>query len=277
MKIFDCFPFLNELDLLEIRLNELYDVVDYFVLAEATKTHSGNNKPLYYHMNKSRFADFQDKIIHLIIDDMPMTEEEINNAITPRDKIWLESEWQFEGNWVRERFQRNAIMRAIKDADPRDIIIIEDADEMIRAEVVANLDTIMADSSIAIDQSLHTYYLNWKCTNMEWQGSKVLRREFVNNLSEHRCHTLMAKRIYNGGWHFNFLGGAEAIKAKLVSFAHQEFNVDEVMDNIQHRLNHRKDALGRLYKYEIVPIDGTYPKYIIDNLDKYKHWIYRGE
>ena len=30
--IYDCFPFFNELDVLEIRLNVLYDIVDYFVI-----------------------------------------------------------------------------------------------------------------------------------------------------------------------------------------------------------------------------------------------------
>ncbi|MBO9668238.1 MAG: N-acetylglucosaminyltransferase, partial [Bdellovibrio sp.] len=37
-KVYDCFSFFNELDLLEIRLNELDSVVDHFVLMEATKT-----------------------------------------------------------------------------------------------------------------------------------------------------------------------------------------------------------------------------------------------
>ncbi|DAB19112.1 TPA: glycosyl transferase GT17 family protein, partial [Candidatus Gastranaerophilales bacterium HUM_19] len=32
--IYDCFPFFNELDVLEIRLNVLYDIVDYFVITE---------------------------------------------------------------------------------------------------------------------------------------------------------------------------------------------------------------------------------------------------
>ena len=31
MKIYDCFPFYNELDLLELRLEELYDHVDKFL------------------------------------------------------------------------------------------------------------------------------------------------------------------------------------------------------------------------------------------------------
>ena len=43
-KIYDCFKFYNELDLLEIRLNELDPHVDFFVIVEATKTHSGKKK-----------------------------------------------------------------------------------------------------------------------------------------------------------------------------------------------------------------------------------------
>lgn len=67
--IFDAFSFYNELDLLEIRLHELSDVVDFFVLVEATRTHSGRFKPLYYKMNRHRFSHFNDKIIHIIVDD----------------------------------------------------------------------------------------------------------------------------------------------------------------------------------------------------------------
>ena len=51
-KIYDCFLFFNELDLLEIRLNVLNDYVDYFVLVEATQTFTNKDKPLYYKENK---------------------------------------------------------------------------------------------------------------------------------------------------------------------------------------------------------------------------------
>ena len=43
MKIYDCFLFFNELELLEIRLNVLNDYVDYFVLVESTKTFSNKD------------------------------------------------------------------------------------------------------------------------------------------------------------------------------------------------------------------------------------------
>ena len=52
MKVFDSIIFFNELELLEMRLNILNDVVDYFVVTESPFTVSGNEKPLYYAENK---------------------------------------------------------------------------------------------------------------------------------------------------------------------------------------------------------------------------------
>ena len=51
--IYDCFPFFNELELLEMRLHELSGVVDKFVLVEATRTFTNKPKPLYFQENQS--------------------------------------------------------------------------------------------------------------------------------------------------------------------------------------------------------------------------------
>jgi beta-1,4-mannosyl-glycoprotein beta-1,4-N-acetylglucosaminyltransferase len=40
--VFDCFPFFNELDVLEIRLNEMNSVADYFVILESRETYGGH-------------------------------------------------------------------------------------------------------------------------------------------------------------------------------------------------------------------------------------------
>ena len=53
MKVYDCFLFFNELDLLEIRLNELNDVVDKFVIVESTESFSKKKKPLYFQENNN--------------------------------------------------------------------------------------------------------------------------------------------------------------------------------------------------------------------------------
>ena len=47
MKIFDCFTYFNEDLVLDIRLNILNKFVDYFVIVEANKTHSGKKKKNY--------------------------------------------------------------------------------------------------------------------------------------------------------------------------------------------------------------------------------------
>ena len=55
---------------LQVRLNELYDVVDYFVIAESRVTHQNDPKALHYSENKSRFARFEGKIVHVTIDKL---------------------------------------------------------------------------------------------------------------------------------------------------------------------------------------------------------------
>jgi len=229
--IFDAFQFHNEIDILDIRLHELSDVVDWFVLVEATKTHSGKDKPLYYKENRDRFAKFSSRILNICVQDMPMTKAELNATLTQQDYLWIESDYQREDNWVRERFQRNAMMRILKEAaDPDDVIIIGDADEIVKATVLENLD--LCEGSNAVEQTLNTYYANWQCTN--------------------------------------------AVREKIKSYAHQEFNVPGVLDRVEGRLANKKDALGRLYEYKVVPIDYEhFPSYLVDNQDKFSHLIYR--
>jgi len=275
--IFDCFQFFNELELLEIRLHELSDVVDKFVLVEATRTHTGLRKSLWYEDNKLLFRNFYDKIIHVIVEDMPITPEEIQAFLSSEGEGWIQSDYQYGGNWVRERFQRNAIMRGLVNADPEDIVIIGDADEIIRATVVEQLKNTIGDDIMSVDLALYSGYINLRCTNMPWWSGKILKKKLITTPSEDRFHTLGTRGIQNGGWHFNFLGGVEAIKTKVMSYAHQEFNRQSVFENLEKQLAEGKDVFGRDYLYKVVPIDESYPKYILDNLDKFDHLIYKGK
>ena len=60
-----------------------------------------------------------------------------------------------------------------------------------------------------------------------------------------------------------------------MSSAHQEENIPEISDlkKISSRLNNLKDIRGRNYEYKKENIDNSYPKYIINNLNKFKDWI----
>ena len=68
-KVYDLFLIDTELDLLEIRLNELDREVDYFVILEPSTTFHMDPKPLHLRDNISRFNDFQHKMIHRVLDD----------------------------------------------------------------------------------------------------------------------------------------------------------------------------------------------------------------
>ena len=50
MKIYDCFQFFNEQNVLELRLNILHKFVDFFVIVESTTDHQGNTKKLNFEM-----------------------------------------------------------------------------------------------------------------------------------------------------------------------------------------------------------------------------------
>ena len=55
---------------MQIRLHEVYDVVDHIVLVESATTHQNKPKPLHYKENAAHFARFADKIIHIALDDL---------------------------------------------------------------------------------------------------------------------------------------------------------------------------------------------------------------
>ena len=63
MKIFDCFIFNHEIELLEMRMNILNDYVDKFVITEGDITFSGKPKESHFSNNRERFAKWEDKII----------------------------------------------------------------------------------------------------------------------------------------------------------------------------------------------------------------------
>ena len=48
MKIFDCFSYLDEDLLLELRLNILNEYIDHFVIVEGNKTWQNNHKNFNY-------------------------------------------------------------------------------------------------------------------------------------------------------------------------------------------------------------------------------------
>ena len=281
--IYDCFIVFNELDLCEIRFNVLKDVVDKFVVVEGTLTHTGKPKPLYFHENRERFAAFKDKIIHVVVDDFPAPPE----GYSERD-----------ASWMREDFQRNAMVRGLKDAKPTDLVMISDVDEIPRPEVIERLKRRPVKGVVALGIEVFCYYLNFKnYTHYEITAPKLLTyatlidpqtyagmRPLVNHdpwvnrgptMTNIRC--IRPDRVAkHAGWHFSYLGGAEAIIRKIGSIAIEYANEKNTNAAwLSEVIEKGEDITGCGGRYFAVPLDGRrYPKYLLENRGKYSALIY---
>jgi beta-1,4-mannosyl-glycoprotein beta-1,4-N-acetylglucosaminyltransferase len=65
--IYDCFMLFNELKVMELRLSELEETVDRFVVVEAPVTHADLPKSLAFAKNRSRFARWNDRVVHVVV------------------------------------------------------------------------------------------------------------------------------------------------------------------------------------------------------------------
>ncbi|MFM2042446.1 MAG: hypothetical protein RLY86_1022 [Pseudomonadota bacterium] len=203
-RVYDCFPFFNELDLLELRLAELDGVVDRFVLVEATHTHAGLPKPLHYAENAGRFAAHAHKIIHVVVEDDP-------------------------GGfaWLREAHQREAIGRGLVGCAPDDLVIIGDADEILRPETITRMRHAPATSTglFAPHLDIYLYFLNLRSPD-PWVSVAAAPFELVRRVGTNTMRYLakqgIGEVVPSAGWHFTWMGGIDRFLAKLDAFAHRE-------------------------------------------------------
>lgn len=282
MKIYDCFNFFNELDILELRLNILNDSVDYFVIVESSVKHSGEIKPFYFEENKERYSKFLDKIIHFKVYDTP---ERFDNLESGSDET-LNQIYNFANNqphfrfckhnqpdYGRDFFQKECVRRPLVNCKDEDVIIISDLDEIPNPDILTNIKSLDFNNIYRFNQNMYCYYLN-VLKEHNWFGSRILSYQKLKNLSvnEIRGDNSLSLAINNGGWHFSFMGGEEMVKNKIKSYSARDLGSDRVFNSIKSNMENNIDPFfrGNLQKVEI---DNSYPEYLLKNLDKYKHLI----
>ena len=241
MKIFDCFTYFNEADILRIRLEELGDLVDFFVIIEASETFTGSSKRFYFDDIPSWIDKWKDKIIRVKV-NFP---QDVNTS------------------WLKEYYQRNAIISGLSLAEPEDIIIISDADEIINSNIVSQLKLIEKPARLDVKQYFWNY--NWQVPQHCNQGARPIVARF-KDLETHSCQELRAgdwHTIPDAGWHFSFFGETEKIKNKIESFAHTEYDIAEYKNDeaILYRINNGIDPFDR-FPLKYYEIDQTYPKFV---------------
>lgn len=258
--------FSTEIELLEFRFMELYDSVDYFILVESDKTHTGKPKPLVYSDNKDRFNDFNDKVIYLQVGDFPKYDTSTHN-----------------GMWGAENMQRNAIMFGLESvAEIGDKVLVSDCDEIWNKKVLTK--HLNQNKWMVFQQKLYYYYLNC-IQNQNWYGTVLADYGSFNNVQDLRnfgrnidfnIHN-RDRVIDNGGWHYSFMGGADKIKEKVDNIAESSLIIDKIgtIDEIKQKMETIQDLWGRTENYakkSLVDIsDG--PEKIKEFINKYPTFI----
>lgn len=281
MKIYDCFNFFNELDILELRLNILNNTVDYFVIVESNLTHSGQPKPYYFEENKYRFEKFLPKIISYHIEDnpsdfvnLPTTDDDILNQIYTYIKTQNNRfDRVNQPDYGRDFFQKESVRRPLKNCDDNDIIMISDADEIPDPYIFNNMNWFLKDKIYSLNQPTYYYYLN-VLKQKDWYGTKLSSYGTLKNLSfnEVRGNQDLSSKLLSAGWHFSFMGGKDMVKNKLLNYSARDLVNNRVLDCLEHNINNNIDPFFR-DTLQIVEIDYKYPDYLINNLSKYKHLI----
>ncbi|AMJ95888.1 hypothetical protein AVL56_17285 [Alteromonas stellipolaris] len=247
--IYDCFIYNNESELLEIRLEELENQVDKFVIVESNITFSGAKKNITLDTSSALYEKHRDKIIHILVDNMP----------------------QNPNPWIKETYQRNAMLKGLNSAKPNDIVIFSDADEIPRVDVIekkiSNRDISLLEQDF--------YYYKFNLYRGKW--SKACTSLFKNFcVSPQEARTLFsAPIIKESGWHFSYLMDEIQISEKIESFSHQEFNTEENRDPalIKEKIEQRLDLFGRNKKMEVTEFDNSFPDYLTKNREKFKRFI----
>ena len=235
IKIYDVFPFFNELDLLEIRLNILDPYVDYFVIVEADQTFSGNPKPLYFKENKERYKKWDHKIKYHTIEHVPKDQQDVEQRLNNTKHMDLEErkilEYTLSNDtidhskpyWVKEFYIKESIRKALIGLNDEDICYLSDLDEIWSPHLIIDYSK---DNYFKPRQLPYMYYLNNRSDEdwMGWSGTVVTKYKNIRNRCLNDIRSLKHKTTFtvlsNGGWHFNFQGGIEGARRKISEADH---------------------------------------------------------
>ncbi len=275
-KIYDCFCYCNEDMLLELRLETLWDYVDYFVISEAVYTQVGNPKPLNFDVN--RFSKYQEKIRYLVVDHYP-----------PGPVSF----------WKNENYQRNYLVYGLYDARDNDWILVSDLDEIPRPESIAHYNP-QRYKRADFQQRAYVYRLN-NLSILEdgrpnfWPGSKITTYHYFKNFFKNASAVRSFKSsgiwrgfkktwfkyfdvqiITEGGWHFTWMLTFEKLIFKMENIAEQDGNRPEFKnpDYINAQIEAGLDIVNPVSRYMaqdvVMP---EFPVYLVKNKDKYTAWF----
>ena len=251
-RVFDVFPFNNELRMLKLKLNTMTDWVDGFVIVEARQTFTGAPKPLVFEQNKEQFAEFASKIIHVVVDAFPPY---VRHA------------------WAREYHQRDMGVAGLDGrVSEDDLVIISDTDEIVSPAAVQGFDGEFA----RLGMERLRYFMNYRQalprSDLKDYAS-LWRARYLGGVGLSTARDTLrfdktAPRLSPSGWHFTSIGDASAVRYKMDSTSHQEHAgvpVDAIGQMLERIRAGEHDA-----GWERVKLNWRFPAYLLDHSDEFE-------
>ncbi|KAG2213197.1 hypothetical protein INT47_011346 [Mucor saturninus] len=203
VKVYDAIIFSVELDLLQVRIRELWDVVDMFIILESNATFTGKNKPYTYNENKKDFEFAASKIHHVMIEQYELPEG--------------------EGPFYNEGKMRQAMNNAIVEAGVKtnDMVLMSDVDEIIRSKSLNVLK--MCDG---VPNKLHLQLRNYMFSFEFFVDQSSWRAHIVRYTAGETFYThgqITENLLSDAGWHCSFcFRTIKEFQFKMKSYSHSD-------------------------------------------------------
>ena len=264
-KIIDCITFFDNNFMFNLRYNILVEYVDYFVICESLYDHRGEPKKKNFLFEK----EFDKKKIKYFLLDEPFPKK--NNR------------------WKNQAIQREYLLKCLSFASEEDYVFFSDPDEIIRPEILK--DFKLNKKYGIFFQDFFNYKINlYNKFESPWEGTRVAKKKNLKSIDYMRQKVRSKNLNYSflridkeksievfkdGGWHFNNIMSPREISLKLKTFAHSEFSSDKFssIENIKNKIKNKIDLFDRGHIYEAIKLNEKFPKYILQNLDKFNEFI----
>ena len=264
-KIIDCITFFDNNFMFELRYNVLKNYVDYFVVCESKFDHRGNPKKINF-IKKDEY-DFT-KIKYFLLEE----------AFPKNTNIW-----------ENQAIQREFLLESTNFAEPEDYIFFSDPDEIPNPEILINFE-LKKKYGIFMQKCFNYKFNLFNSYESPWEGPRVSKKKNLKSINFMRQKIKSKNLSYNflridkekniqifndGGWHFNNILDPQEISLKLKTFAHSEFSSEEFSSPtvIKEKIEKKIDLFNRGHNYKKIEINETFPKYFLNNLEKYKKFI----
>ncbi|GAN05395.1 beta-1,4-N-acetylglucosaminyltransferase-like protein [Mucor ambiguus] len=224
-KVYDAIIFSVELDLLEIRIKELWKVVDTFVILESNATFTGVTKNLTFNEHKKRFQFAASKIHHVIIDQYALPAG--------------------EGPFYNEGKMREAMDQALVDAGAKtnDLIIMSDVDELPRAqtiEIISSCEGVPEMLHLQLRNYMYSFEFyvdisSWRAHVVKYNAGHTfythgqITEDLLSDAGNHKtgqtnaCHHAYSVALSSIGWHCSFcFRTIQEFQFKMKSYSHSD-------------------------------------------------------